>query len=568
MALLCLSESIFSQNIITYGDIVNTTGNSYEVDVLYTNNSNNTFTPTSLYITINLQGPFSALSGTAPSNAGWTANPLNSNTIRFNTNVNGALWNSGIGETNTIGTIQFDMTTSGCISFQTISNSYLFSVPTLDFRPVSGAFTKCVATGNVTLATSNDNPRARAVVVSDGISFTIEPGGLVGGGNDDTYSLCNVPPGNSFYVLPSPVFNKLNGNVKTSDIVAITQHILGATPLTESYEMVAADVNIDEYIDVSDILAIQKAILGNAPTQAEAEAGIAASWFYPTDTSLSQINANTLVTYETEYGFSDINSNTSLDFTAVKSGDVAVDTNTVYDKTLDAKILEITDVALRGGEFTDVPVYMAEVNNMLAMSMALKFTKEAITIRGLKSGELTIDPSTDYVIDQEYGMLNMILINFNPDVRLDPSKPAFYLQVKANQSLKGINNLLEVTSDRVDAEFFGRSLNKSKKTTSVGLEITWAKPFEVPSNDFVTLTSANPFYNEVVVNITSEFNQVATFSLFDITGKHIFSGITELTKGNNTLNLEQKSFPTPTGTYFLNIRDESGRISTIKLIKK
>jgi hypothetical protein len=121
---------------------------------------------------------------------------------------------------------------------------------------------------------------------------------------------------------------------------------------------------------------------------------------------------------------------------------------------------------------------------------------------------------------------------------------------------------------RVDAEFFGRSLNKSKKTTSVGLEIAWAKPFEVPSNDFVTLTSANPFHNEVVVNITSQASQVATFYMFDVSGKLVFSGNTELTEGNNTLSLDQRNFPISTGTYILNIQDESGRNSTIKLVKR
>jgi hypothetical protein len=53
----------------------------------------------------------------------------------------------------------------------------------------------------------------------------------------------------------------MNG-VTTGDIIKIQNHILNKTALTTPYKIIAADVNEDKSVTVSDIVMIRKLILG------------------------------------------------------------------------------------------------------------------------------------------------------------------------------------------------------------------------------------------------------------------------------------------------------------------
>jgi hypothetical protein len=506
-----------------------------------------------------LQGTTSITGVSRPNNAGWTPTLVNQSNVKFSGGVNAALWDSSNGAENIIGTIDFTLTSSGCISFQTGSNSYLFSFITLEFRPVSGAFTKCIAAGSVTLATSNDDLRERTVrFVAPGVNGNDQ----VEGPNDNSYSLCNVPPQSIIDVDPTTYPTHLNTNVRTSDIVAITNHILGTNLLTENFKIVAADVNADIEIDVRDILVVQREILGITIN------GMNSSWVYPTDASLDDLDY--LVTppkvLETNYGFSDVTSGASLDFTAIKLGDVSID-NQDYDKTLVTKVIEISNASLKKGQTGNIPVFLKDVNEMVAMSLALKFKTGAINITGINSGTLNISSENDYVIDRERGMLNMILVNLAPDVKIDASKPAFYLQVKAKQNLRELNTVLELTSDKVDNELFMTAISNKSSNSPARLEIEWSKNLTIAATDFVELVSANPFKNEIIVEITSELQQQATFALFGMNGKLIRQGKIDLTKGINRVPVIRNEFPAPSGAYILKIQAEDGRKTAIKMVK-
>ncbi|MBL7826584.1 MAG: hypothetical protein JNJ57_08145 [Saprospiraceae bacterium] len=62
-------------------------------------------------------------------------------------------------------------------------------------------------------------------------------------------------------VTPSKNINPLNG-VTTYDLVLIQKHILGIQPISNPYQLIAADANMDGNVTMTDIVLLHKLILG------------------------------------------------------------------------------------------------------------------------------------------------------------------------------------------------------------------------------------------------------------------------------------------------------------------
>lgn len=74
------------------------------------------------------------------------------------------------------------------------------------------------------------------------------------------YSFQDLSTGNDFTLLPHLDDQLLQG-VTTFDLVLITKHILGVTPLDSPYKIIAADVNNSTSVTTLDMVFLQRAIL-------------------------------------------------------------------------------------------------------------------------------------------------------------------------------------------------------------------------------------------------------------------------------------------------------------------
>ncbi|MBC6996802.1 T9SS type A sorting domain-containing protein [Neolewinella lacunae] len=68
--------------------------------------------------------------------------------------------------------------------------------------------------------------------------------------------------GHEYMIRPSMPDQVDLARVKTSDIFKITNHVLGIERITNPYRLIAADVNADGVINISDMVAIRRVILG------------------------------------------------------------------------------------------------------------------------------------------------------------------------------------------------------------------------------------------------------------------------------------------------------------------
>jgi len=76
-----------------------------------------------------------------------------------------------------------------------------------------------------------------------------------------SFTVASVPMNSDVTISAEKNVGHLNG-VSTADLVLLQRHVLGITPLTSAYKLIAADANNDEGIDTRDMLHISRLILG------------------------------------------------------------------------------------------------------------------------------------------------------------------------------------------------------------------------------------------------------------------------------------------------------------------
>jgi hypothetical protein len=76
------------------------------------------------------------------------------------------------------------------------------------------------------------------------------------------YTCPDLLSGSNYEVVPQKDINHLEG-ITVADLVAIAQHVNGSQPLTNPYQLIAANANADTVITFPDVTVIRNLLLGN-----------------------------------------------------------------------------------------------------------------------------------------------------------------------------------------------------------------------------------------------------------------------------------------------------------------
>jgi hypothetical protein len=116
---------------------------------------------------------------------------------------------------------------------------------------------------------------------------------------------------------------------------------------------------------------------------------------------------------------------------------------------------------------------------------------------------------------------------------------------------------LPVEAKTNDLDLF---ISNVKFTKTAALDVTTATINEF---DNKLITYPNPTLGNVNIILFSKTNTKATVSLFDITGKEIYTSSTNLTNGKNEIEINAKVNP---GILFLKVRSNEINYGTTKII--
>lgn len=205
------------------------------------------------------------------------------------------------------------------------------------------------------------------------------------------YMLPDIYNGGDVTITPSHNENPLNG-VSTFDLVLISKHILGATPLGSPYKIIAADANKSNSVTTFDLVEIRKLILqiNDAFTNNTSWRFVPSDYTFPNPSNpfeepfLEVTNINDL-------GSSIVNTN----FVAIKTGDVnasaAVNLLGQNEERSNGKFFLNADdrYISKGEEFT--VDFSAKELDILGFQFTLDFDVNALALIDVKSGVASED---------------------------------------------------------------------------------------------------------------------------------------------------------------------------------
>ncbi|MBC6994233.1 DUF11 domain-containing protein, partial [Lewinella lacunae] len=208
-------------------------------------------------------------------------------------------------------------------------------------------------------------------------------------GNDGVFSFTGLPVGVDYTVTPSNYTDYLNG-VRTSDIVAISRHILGIAELDSPYKHIAADVDGNTEINVGDIINIRRLILGLS----DAYPNDMPSWaFIPADYNFADLSNPWAETFPQVMNFNNLANNIpGADFVGVKLGDVnGTAIANAFMPTAPRNLrgdleLEMDETQLIQGETYRIPVTAPDLTEVDGYQFTLEFDRTAVSIEGIEPG--------------------------------------------------------------------------------------------------------------------------------------------------------------------------------------
>jgi hypothetical protein len=340
--------------------------------------------------------------------------------------------------------------------------------------------------------------------------------------------LVNLPIGFDYKIEPSRNDNPLNG-VTTWDIVLITKHILGITPLNSPYKIIAADVNASLSVTAFDLLAIRKMILQITDTFPNGTP----SWVFVDHNYVFPNPTNPwFEAYPTVVNIDNLSTNVQADFIGVKLGDV---NNSVLasqllgeeERNMKGSLdLNVKDKAVAKNEVFTVDFSSRDFVAM-GYQFTLNFNEASLEYAGFKPGALSVS-------EENFGVFNnAITTSWNGDTNLKGDAVLFSLNFKAKNA-EQLSKVLTLGSRLTPAEAYSNTaelmdVNLAFSTGSV----TNGNVFELYQNE------PNPFSDFTTIGFNLPVSESAKLVVYNIEGRTVKVVEGNYSKGFNSVRLNK-----------------------------
>jgi len=352
------------------------------------------------------------------------------------------------------------------------------------------------------------------------------------------YQFESNPIGYNYDISADRTDTYING-ISTLDLVLIQKHILGLAYFDSPFKVIAADVNETESVTASDMVKLQKMILGIIPNDVPVEdswkfivadqefADPFSPWPFVEEANLVNVNSNLM----------------SQDFVGVKMGDVSGDvltqaTGTDTEFRSDNYLtLQTTDQNVKEGESVSISLTVKDLVSIFGMQFTLEH--EGLEFTGFESEALLLDQN------HLYSQGNQLKLSwFNAYGSNMSDEALFTLNFTAKQDMI-ISDHVKMTHDGLRSEMYiGEDLEL------VNLELDF-----VSDSQSVELIGAhpNPMSETTMIKIHSPEKALFDIQIMNVSGRviHIDSNV-NMEKGLNIYELSRTELK-ETGIYYYQI---------------
>jgi Dockerin type I domain len=358
------------------------------------------------------------------------------------------------------------------------------------------------------------------------------------------YNFPAMAMGESYRIRPERNNDILNG-VTTYDIAMISKYLLGLEPAKSPYQLIAMDVDRSGEIDASDMILVRNLILRKSTTFPNNTA-----WrFIPKSYVFKNPENPFAEDFPEVLSISNPSQNVeNADFVAVKIGDgnlTARISNLVSAQVRslpETGFLQITDRVLDEGKEYRIPVKINE-KSLVALEFALNFDKNAVESFKIENGDLAQFSEGNYNI-----ISKKTLAMAWASAKATSDNTVFTLIIKTKKQIS-IKDLLSLNTSLSGNLAFNTGGAEKHLQLRFDNDKTDNAQFELYQN------RPNPFSNETTISFILPETNTAELSIYDITGRRLYSLNGPFTKGYNEVILTNTILKT-TGLYFYRLQTD------------
>jgi hypothetical protein len=373
---------------------------------------------------------------------------------------------------------------------------------------------RCKYTPNAQLVAITGSVATPAEDMVEGVEINLQERASDGTvtNSSGSFEVHHLETGGSYTIIPFKNDDVSNG-INVLDLLHLQRHILGVNRLTTPYKLIAGDVDNDQKISVSDIVALRKVILGIDNTFANNT-----SWRFVDKNQNLELNNPWKESLKEWMEFNNLATTGSALFTGVKIGDmdgnVLANSTSLQKRSSNKHHLIVGNS--KGNGTIKVPVY-SDATNYSALEIS--FRLNGWKLKEIVSGQISVANEN---ISFANGQYKLIAWSLSEKV-LNAEEPLFYLLVdgKNEFSVEDINLLsnsyIYNENDEASLTLAGRSGEINSNAAKTLLHQNYPNPWDNNTKIVFELPEASDIQ----------------FTVFDATGKKVKD---QHLKGKNGVN--------------------------------
>lgn len=356
-----------------------------------------------------------------------------------------------------------------------------------------------------------------------------------------------------FTVQPSYNEDIRNG-VNTNDMVKLAKHILAIETLDSPYKIIAADLNNNGNVNLSDLIHMQKVILfvdssftNNTPWR-----------FVDANYTFQNPTAPLSETFPEEVDITYLSEQSAItNFVAVKIGDLNEDVNPSGFQSGDTRsekqlTFYTQEQAIKRGEEYTVEFTTKQLATVNAYQYTLNFNQNALEFVEVIPGAL------ENMSDQNFGLLlNKGAITTNwYGTASDKTHQVFSLRFKARTDGQ-LSELLSINSRFTASEAYGRD----SKLMDVNLQFELEEDVVIPGTVFeLYQNQPNPFKQQTVIGFNLPEPGNTSLVIYDLAGRVVKVIDGQFNQGYQEITIDQAELST-SGLLYYQLNSAAGSLT-------
>ena len=361
-----------------------------------------------------------------------------------------------------------------------------------------------------------------------------------------------------------PSYNEdIRNGVNTFDMVKLSKHILLLENLDSPYKLIAADVNNNGDINVSDLVNLQRVILylDSGFTNNDGWRFVDANHTFSNPTNPWAGNG-----FPESVEIPSLSETNSLaNFVAIKVGDLTNDadpSNFLSGDTRDEDPIHFytKDVKIIAGQEYKLAFHVDDLKNIEGYQYTLNFNQDALEFMELIPGE------QDNLSLQNFGLLlehGAITTSWIGNDLLEKKDAVFHISFLAKKNGQ-LSDLLSLNSSFTNSEAY----DKARGQLEVALKFEQDNQFFVPSTTFeLYQNKPNPFNSITTIGFNLPEEGQASLTIYDISGRALKIIQQDFAKGYNEVVIDRSDLPGD-GLFYYDLNAAAGSLTKKMIINQ